>query len=76
MNTRQCRHIKRPGLVSDIARLLGTTSDGVRYLIRTGKLAALQTPSGVNVVDIPDAEALRDQRHAQRDLRHPARPAA
>ena len=48
--------------VSEAARELGLTPDGVRWLERSGKLRATRTPSGVRLFQRREVERLVAER--------------
>ena len=56
-------------IVSDVARMLGVTTDRVRQIERSGQLPAQRTPGGVRIFDRSDVERLIAQRR-QEGLRH------
>lgn len=53
---------------ADAAKVLGITTEGVRFLERQGKLrAAMRTVSGQRLFLKVDVERLRNEREARRD---------
>ncbi len=54
----------------DAGRILGVTSQGVRYLAALGLLSPVAiTPKGITLYDRQAVELLRDQRRARRRRR-------
>lgn len=50
----------------DVARQLGCSTDNVRLLEKTGRLAALRTPSGRRIFRREDVDRLAAERDRQR----------
>lgn len=51
--------------VSEAARILTLSADGVRYLERTGEIAAVRTQGGVRLFRLGDVMALAVKRAAE-----------
>ena len=60
---RSTKHIL---MVGDAAAILGKTTEGVRHIVRTGRLRAFRTASGVRLFLREDVVRLAAERRADR----------